>query len=130
MERFRSRSPLYVRQKSTSSASGDSPVESPVRGHARAGSAGGVSFRRPQNTAARAAAQRLAQVMSHQTADDEDDDDDSLVMSPVSVSAGGGCRTGRPARSQSPRAGARSRSPAVRISISDPNFFFLLFGEV
>ncbi|KAJ8432283.1 hypothetical protein Cgig2_028545 [Carnegiea gigantea] len=46
-------------------------------GHARAASAAGISnVKRTQNFAARAAAQRLAQVMASQTADEDDDEDD------------------------------------------------------
>ncbi|KAB5564784.1 hypothetical protein DKX38_004838 [Salix brachista] len=44
--------------------------------HARSASASGFStIKRNQNVAAKAAAQRLAQVMASQTADDDDDDD-------------------------------------------------------
>jgi len=50
-------------------------------GHSRSSSltltAAGIStVKRTQNVAAKAAAQRLAQVMASQTADDDDDDDD------------------------------------------------------
>ncbi|EYU37358.1 hypothetical protein MIMGU_mgv1a004629mg [Erythranthe guttata] len=53
---------------------------SPVRGHhARASSVSGIStIKRNQNFAAKAAAQRLAQVMASQSAADDDDDDDDI----------------------------------------------------
>ncbi|OIV91165.1 hypothetical protein TanjilG_30387 [Lupinus angustifolius] len=51
-----------------------------VNGHSRSSSLSGIStVKRTQNLAAKAAAQRLAQVMASQTAaDDDDDDDDDL----------------------------------------------------
>ncbi|XXG82284.1 hypothetical protein AAC387_Pa10g0265 [Persea americana] len=116
MERLRSGSPVYVRQRSISSASGDSPVSSPARRHLRTGSSGSATFRRPQNTAARAAAQRLAQVMSHQSADDDDDEeDDGLALSSISVPAGRSS-----ARSQSPKT-AKKRSPSPATSAGRPS---------
>ncbi|XP_073315736.1 coiled-coil domain-containing protein SCD2 [Primulina huaijiensis] len=59
--------------------SSDSAVGSPVHGnHARSSSGSGISnIKRTQNYAAKAAAQRLAQVMASQSAvDNEDDEDD------------------------------------------------------
>ncbi|KAH6837834.1 myosin [Perilla frutescens var. hirtella] len=55
----------------------ESGGSSPARGHhARSSSASGISnIKRTQNYAAKAAAQRLAQVMASQAADDDDDDD-------------------------------------------------------
>lgn len=76
--------PHHVR--TSSAATIDSPTASPTRGHhARTTSAttGMSSVKRTQNFAARAAAQRLAQVMASQTTDeddDEDDDDDTADM--------------------------------------------------
>ncbi|KAG6425542.1 hypothetical protein SASPL_115983 [Salvia splendens] len=64
----------------TSQWSSESGASSPARGHhSRSSSASGISsVKRTQNFAAKAAAQRLAQVMASQAADDEDyDDDDS-----------------------------------------------------
>lgn len=50
---------------------------SPAHTHSRNPSAGGLSnFKRTQNFAAKAAAQRLAQVMASQTSVDDDEDDD------------------------------------------------------
>ncbi|RWR94100.1 coiled-coil domain-containing protein SCD2 [Cinnamomum micranthum f. kanehirae] len=114
MDRVRTRSPAYVSQNSISSSSGASPIMSPVLRQARTGSSGGTNFRRAQNNAAKAAAQRLARVMSHQSPDDEDEDDDNEIMVSYSAtSAGAGTRAGRPARSPSPKAPARSPSPAL-----------------
>ncbi|XXG84128.1 hypothetical protein AAC387_Pa10g1718 [Persea americana] len=114
MDRVRTRSPAYVSQNSISSSLGASPVMSPVLRHARTGSSVGTNFRRAQNNAAKAAAQRLARVMSHQSPDDGDeDDDDEIMVSYSATSAGAGMRAGRPARSPSPKAPARSPSPAL-----------------
>nr|XP_028952383.1 coiled-coil domain-containing protein SCD2-like [Malus domestica] len=84
MDRRRTDSPVYARQwtsESTTTVGGaTSPAMSPVRGHhARSSSASGISnIKRTQNFAAKAAAQRLAQVMASQTADGDDDEDDDL----------------------------------------------------
>lgn len=71
---------MYGRQWSggSSSTGSSSPARSPAPPHSRLGSgAGGVStIKRSQNVAAKAAAQRLAQVMASQTADDYEEDDD------------------------------------------------------
>lgn len=60
--------------------SSESGGASPVRGHhARSSSASGISnIKRTQNYAAKAAAQRLAQVMASQSAADDDEDEDDL----------------------------------------------------
>ncbi|KAK1551960.1 hypothetical protein Q3G72_007998 [Acer saccharum] len=85
MERNRTDSPVYARQWSSESGSttatgSSSPAMSPARHHhARSSSVTGLStIKRNQNFAAKAAAQRLAQVMasSQTAAEDEDDDDD------------------------------------------------------
>ncbi|KAI4343444.1 hypothetical protein L6164_010791 [Bauhinia variegata] len=57
-----------------------SPAMSPARNaHARSSSLTGISnIKRTQNVAAKAAAQRLAQVMASQTADDDEEDNDDL----------------------------------------------------
>ncbi|KAG6781357.1 hypothetical protein POTOM_014254 [Populus tomentosa] len=79
MDRQRTESPLYTRQ--WTSDSGASPTAAMVPNarhghHARSSSASGFStIKRNQNVAAKAAAQRLAQVMASQTADDDDDDE-------------------------------------------------------
>ncbi|CAK9144393.1 unnamed protein product [Ilex paraguariensis] len=81
MDRSRTENPVYIRQWSSESgatAGSSSPVMSPVRHHhSRSSSATGISnIKRTQNFAAKAAAQRLAQVMASQAAADNDDDDD------------------------------------------------------
>ncbi|XP_062110709.1 coiled-coil domain-containing protein SCD2-like isoform X2 [Humulus lupulus] len=81
MDRRRTDSPVYARQwssESNSTIGNSSPVMSPSRNHhVRSSSSSGISnIKRTQNFAAKAAAQRLAQVMASQTADDDDDDDD------------------------------------------------------
>lgn len=84
MGRNRTDSPVYARQWSSESGStvtgSSSSAMSPVRHHhARSSSVSGIStIKRNQNVAAKAAAQRLAQVMASQTADDDDEDDDDL----------------------------------------------------
>ncbi|KAL8248493.1 hypothetical protein R6Q59_005361 [Mikania micrantha] len=87
MEQPRTASPIYPRKWSsestaTASAAAASPAMSPGRyHHSRSSSNSGISnIKRNQNVAAKAAAQRLAQVMASQaTTDiDADDDDDDL----------------------------------------------------
>ncbi|XP_020113658.1 coiled-coil domain-containing protein SCD2-like isoform X2 [Ananas comosus] len=116
--------PLLTRQRSVSGASASSatatpseaaaaaqssPMMSPANRHVRSGSAGGAAgpFRRRQNTAARAAAQRLARVMAHQPAegdassdDDDDDDASSAATAPLPELS-------------TPRRSTRSPSPAL-----------------
>ncbi|MED6144919.1 hypothetical protein PIB30_020041, partial [Stylosanthes scabra] len=80
MERQGSESPVSIRQWSSESTSLSSRNGGP--GHSRSSSltltgTNGIStVKRTQNVAAKAAAQRLAQVMASQTAADDDDDDD------------------------------------------------------
>ncbi|KAK4597494.1 hypothetical protein RGQ29_015141 [Quercus rubra] len=83
MERRRTDTTLYIRQWSSDSPASPatnpaSPGMSPARAtHVRSASATAFStVKRTQNFAAKAAAQRLAQVMASQTADDDDDEDD------------------------------------------------------
>lgn len=83
MERTRTDSPAYGRQwSSESNGTATSPAMSPAHvRHSRSSSSSGISnIKRTQNFAAKAAAQRLAQVMASQTAaaaaDDDDEDDD------------------------------------------------------
>lgn len=71
----------YERQKSIGTAGGGAPTSpmmvSPLHRHARSGSTG---VKKTQNVAAKAAAQRLAQVMSTQSsADDDEDEEDDLL---------------------------------------------------
>ncbi|XP_057480623.1 coiled-coil domain-containing protein SCD2-like [Actinidia eriantha] len=79
MDRRRTGSPVYSRQWSggSSSTGSSSPAMSPAHPNSRLPPAPGFStIKRTQNFAAKAAAQRLAQVMASQTADDDDDNDD------------------------------------------------------
>ncbi|GAU12040.1 hypothetical protein TSUD_00040 [Trifolium subterraneum] len=75
MERRGTESPVSIRQWSSESGN---VMSSPSRnGHARSSSLAGIStIKRTQNVAARAAAQRLAQVMASQAAADDEDDED------------------------------------------------------
>lgn len=79
-------SPVYSRQRSaassTSTNSSSSPSRSPAHPaaaahhhHVRSGSTALSNIKRTQNYAAKAAAQRLAQVMASQSNDDDDEDD-------------------------------------------------------
>lgn len=125
MDRKRTESPVYTRQWSggSSSTGSSSPARSPAHPQSRLGQPSGYStIKRTQNVAAKAAAQRLAQVMASQTTDgDDDDDDDDLGFrfaaptsfgnnSAVSNGSGGGgglsgVSFGRPNRSPSPALG-------------------------
>ncbi|ONI07864.1 hypothetical protein PRUPE_5G143600 [Prunus persica] len=81
MDRRRPASPVYSRQWSGGSSSpGSSPAMSPAHPHSRLNpSVTGIStVKRNQNVAAKAAAQRLAQVMASRATGDDDDDDDDL----------------------------------------------------
>ncbi|KAL9424305.1 hypothetical protein AB3S75_036232 [Citrus x aurantiifolia] len=80
MDPNRTDSPVYARQWGSESGGTSSPAMSPARHHhARSSSSSGLSsIKRNQNVAAKAAAQRLAQVMASQTADNDEDDDDDL----------------------------------------------------
>ncbi|TYG90924.1 hypothetical protein ES288_A12G221800v1 [Gossypium darwinii] len=76
MDRRRTESPVHGRQWSGSSSSGSSSPAHPLS-RLQPGAAGGLStIKRTQNVAAKAAAQRLAQVMASQTPDDDEEDDD------------------------------------------------------
>ncbi|KAK4803567.1 hypothetical protein SAY86_003384 [Trapa natans] len=77
MDRRRAGSPGYTRQWSgvSSSTGSSSPAMSPAHPHARL-TQGLSTVKRNQNVAAKAAAQRLAQVMASQTTDEDEDDDD------------------------------------------------------
>lgn len=101
-------------ERKWSSESGGNVISSPSHsrnGHSRSSSltipGGGIStVKRTQNVAAKAAAQRLAQVMASQTAvaaADDDDDEDDL-----------GFRYTAPPPLSLSRGSAKSPSPAVR----------------
>ncbi|KAJ6970859.1 hypothetical protein D5086_027258 [Populus alba] len=122
----RTESPVYARQwssdsRGSSSTGSSSPARmSPAHPNSRLGSSMST-IKRTQNVAAKAAAQRLAQVMaSSQTADDDEDDDDlgfrfPAPPNPVSASSGfssvnhrgsnNGVSVPRPNRSPSPALG-------------------------
>ncbi|KAJ8440151.1 hypothetical protein Cgig2_003476 [Carnegiea gigantea] len=94
-----------LEQQSSMDSPTASPVSmSPLHRHARS-SSGLANVRKPQNLAAKAAAQRLAQVMG-QGGDDEEEDDDDLIVdyNPTGSLGGLGLAAGRSAR-------PRSRSP-------------------
>lgn len=110
---------MYTRQWSggSSSTGSSSPAMSPAHPQSRLGQPSGYStIKRTQNVAAKAAAQRLAQVMASQTVDDDDEDDDDLgfrFAAPTSFgnnsannngsgSALSGVSFGKPNRSPSP----------------------------
>lgn len=78
MDPRRTDSPRQWSSESGTTVASPSPTMSPARSHhTRSSSATGISnVKRTQNFAAKAAAQRLAQVMASQTADDDDDEDD------------------------------------------------------
>ncbi|RAL41467.1 hypothetical protein DM860_010261 [Cuscuta australis] len=95
MDRRRTESPVYVRQWSggSSSTGSSSPVGSPAHPRSRLPPAatGMSTIKRTQNVAAKAAAQRLAQVMAtSQTQDDEDEDDDLVFRRPSAAFSGNG----------------------------------------
>ncbi|KAE8699944.1 Coiled-coil domain-containing protein SCD2 [Hibiscus syriacus] len=77
MDRRRTRSPVYGRQWSggSNSSGSSSPAHPQSRSQLGAGS-GFSTIKRTQNVAAKAAAQRLAQVMASQTTDEDEEDDD------------------------------------------------------
>jgi len=123
MDRRRAGSPVYTRQwsnesRGSNSTGSSSPAPmSPAHPNSRL-SSNMSTIKRTQNVAAKAAAQRLAQVMaSSQTADDDDDEDDldfrfPARPAPVPASSGfssvnhrgssNGVSVTRPNRSPSP----------------------------
>lgn len=126
MERRRTESPVYGRQWSSETGStggASSPAMSPARNHhARSSSVSGISnIKRTQNFAAKAAAQRLAQVMASQTADDDEDEEDDLgfrYSAPPPMSLARNVNSSAKPAVPPPRTN-RSPSPAVII-----RFFF------
>ncbi|PHT49869.1 Coiled-coil domain-containing protein SCD2 [Capsicum baccatum] len=86
MDRRRTGSPVYARQWSggSSSTGSSSPAGSPAHPRARLPPTvtGMSTIKRTQNVAAKAAAQRLAQVMASSHTPDEEDDDDDLGFKP------------------------------------------------
>ncbi|KAJ6339489.1 hypothetical protein OIU77_007448 [Salix suchowensis] len=127
----RTESPVYARQWSSDSrGSSSTGSSSPAHPNSRLGSSMST-IKRTQNVAAKAAAQRLAQVMaSSQTADEDDDDDLDFRFpaqpTPVSASSGfgsvnhrgsnNGVSITRPNRSPSPALGRNfmENVPSVR----------------
>lgn len=113
MDRRRNGSPVYSRQWSggSSSTGSSSPTRSPAHPQSRLPPTTGMStIKRTQNFAAKAAAQRLAQVMASQTIDDDEEDDDLDFR----YGASGSLKSGGNGNSNS---GAAFSS----ISISKPN---------
>ncbi|KAM0034753.1 putative Coiled-coil domain-containing protein SCD2 [Helianthus debilis subsp. tardiflorus] len=115
MDRKRTESPSYTRQWSggSSSTGSSSPAMSPAHPQSRLGQPSGYStIKRTQNVAAKAAAQRLAQVMASQTTgdDDEDEDDDDL-----------GFRFAKPTSFGSKSNGNGSGSALSGVSFARPN---------
>ncbi|ERN16866.1 coiled-coil domain-containing protein SCD2 [Amborella trichopoda] len=119
MDRTRARSPIYIRQSSTSnSTDSSSPAMSPAYRHVRSGSTGLPNFKRSQNYAAKAAAQRLRQVMDYQPAESDGEDDDLSFDFNLSAQSGGsmGVLAGRGMQSPSPVLGRNhvEQVPAAR----------------
>lgn len=110
--------PHHVRTSSATSV--DSPTASPTRAHhSRTASTTGMSsVKRTQNFAARAAAQRLAQVMASQITDEDDDDADLRFPAPaLSRNIINGVGNGKPVLPSAPKISTtRSSSPAVSLS--------------
>lgn len=115
MDRIRNGSPAHSRQWSGGSGSTESlsPARSPAHPQSRLSPAAGMSsIKRTQNFAAKAAAQRLAQVMASQTTDDDEEEDDL------------GFRFAAPSFSSSslkPSNGSSNGSSGVGFSLSKPN---------
>ncbi|KAL1814553.1 hypothetical protein DCAR_0518711 [Daucus carota subsp. sativus] len=133
MDRIRNGSPAHSRQWSggSSSTGSLSPARSPAHPQSRLSPAAGMSsIKRTQNFAAKAAAQRLAQVMASQTTDDDEEEDDlgfrfgapsfsSSNLKPSNSSNGNsasGFSLAKPNRAPSPALGRNfmDHAPSVR----------------
>lgn len=95
----------WQRSSAESPLASSSPLASPIHPrHVRTGSAGAPGVRKAQT---KAAAQRLAQVMSHQPADDEDSEEEDLSVdyknTPTSIGTIGLAGGRRMPRPQSPK---------------------------
>ncbi|GAB4835890.1 hypothetical protein Ancab_000809 [Ancistrocladus abbreviatus] len=99
-------------QKSLNSPGPTSPAMSPLNYHARSSSSSLSNMKRPQNMQAKAAAQRLAQVMAHQSPDDDEDEDDDISLEYGSTGLGLAA-TGRAIRPRNPT--------SVRPAIQQPS---------
>ncbi|KAL2903739.1 Coiled-coil domain-containing protein SCD2 [Bienertia sinuspersici] len=132
MDTRRTEPPIYapLRPHHSRTSSAASPTASPTHAHhSRNASATGISnIKRTQNFAARAAAQRLAQVMASQTTDDDDDDDDAgtgasdLRFPAPALSrniVNGVSKNARPSARKSTSTSTRSSSPASARSSVD-----------
>lgn len=144
MEARRTDSPVYTRHWSSESGVLNAPAAAPSAPrphHGRSSSVSGMSsIKRTQNVAAKAAAQRLAQVMASQAAagndEDEDEENDDLGFRfappplPLSRTASGPPNTsnnkinGNAAKASvsSSKISSRSSSPSV-ISWTRSHFF-------
>ncbi|KAF3786969.1 Coiled-coil domain-containing protein [Nymphaea thermarum] len=126
MDRLRSGSPMHSRQRSggSSSTGSSSPSMSPAHYQTRTGSIGLSNINKTQNVAARAAAQRLAQVMASQTTGDDDDDEEEEDLTfrynatsfAASAVGGNGAARKLTARFPSPALGRNfvEQTPSVR----------------
>ncbi|GLT83847.1 hypothetical protein SLE2022_021160 [Rubroshorea leprosula] len=120
MDRRRAASPVHGRHWSGESSSSGSSSPAHPQSRGPGGTGGGLStIKRSQNVAAKAAAQRLAQVMASQTPDEDEEDDDlgfrySAPPLPTGFSNNNGNSNGRsPLPAISVTRPSRSPSPAV-----------------
>ncbi|WCJ43256.1 Coiled-coil domain-containing protein SCD2 [Euphorbia peplus] len=105
--------PMILRQESNmDSPQSQSPLMSPLLPHhVRTGSTGISVAKKPH---AKAAAQRLAQVMSSQQGDDDDEDEDDEVALDLSTSTRGGIGLAGGRRMPRPK------SPVVKVPVASP----------
>ncbi|ESQ49574.1 hypothetical protein EUTSA_v10020103mg [Eutrema salsugineum] len=101
---MRNTRPVHVRNKSTEPGAPSSPMmTSPLmHRHTRSGSNAGPSSNNAKKAQTKAAAQRLAAVMSNQTGDDEDSDEDLSFDYNASGTGSIGLAAGRSHPSRSP----------------------------